>query len=286
MVIMTKTLKEAFNTKALHQEGLFISTLLLSLFFILSGCSGTELRSFFGTNERALPIDRESNLEKKDFIDQLSYLTKELLNNPDVKIERVRGSHERYLKEIYTRIVLNNELLLDPGLRPTFYLIKHSSPLVFSLPKAQFFISNALINRYIKNEEILVAALTYQIIKSHRNMYEEKSIIPVGVITLEKLLGIGRIPLTEKNEIHKWSYLAMKRAGFDESAYLNWLQTLNKSSIDFSLMTGDPALLAREEFTFKSFMIKQKVREGSERVRDYNSSAEFYRFINYVSRTI
>lgn len=274
------------KSQALLKEGLFYGVMLISMGLLLTSCGGNELRSFFGTNARALPPEREENLLKQDFIDQLAYLTKELVNNPDIRMQKISGAHERYLKDIYSRLVLNNELLLDPKLRPTFYLIKHQTPLIFSLPKAQFFISNSLVERYLKSEEILVASLAYQVIKSHRNMYEEKAVIPVGIITLEKILGIGRIPLADKNEIHKWAYLAMKRAGFDESAYLNWLQTLNKSSIDFSLMVGDPALLAREEFTFKSFMIKQKMKDGSERLKEYNSSPDFYRFINFVSRTM
>ena len=272
--------------KALHCEGLFHVLSLMVLGLLITSCGGTQLRNFFGTEVRALPLEREENLSKKDFIDQLAYLSKELLANPDIKIRKISGASEKYLNEIYSRIVINNELLLNSALRPTFYLIKHETPIIFSLPKAQFFISNSLIKKYIKSEEIMVAALTYQIIKSHRNMYEKKAVVPTGVITLERLMGMGRIQLSDKNEIHKWAFLAMKRAGFDENAYLNWLQTLNKGSIDFSLMVGDPSLLAREEFAFKSFMIKQKIKDSPDRIREYNSSADFYKFINFVSGTI
>lgn len=283
-------INRSFNSidikKALHCEGLFHGAKLVVLTLLLVSCSGGQLKNFFGTSSNVLPPEKESNLQTQDFIDHLAYLSNELIANPDIKIRKISGSHERYLSEIYTRIVLNNELLLNSKIRPTFYIINHPTPLIFSLPKGQFFISNALIKKYIKSEEILVAALTFQIIKSHRNMYEKKVVIPTGTITIERLMGLGRIQLGDKNEIHKWAFLAMKRAGYDENAYLNWLQTLNKGSIDFSLMVGDPSILSREEFAFKSFMIKQKIKETQDRIRDYNSSSEFYKFVNYVMRSI
>ncbi len=272
--------------RALHSEGLFHIMAFLVICLLVTSCGGAQLKRFFGTQKSVLPPEMESNLQNQDFIDHLAYLSTELIANPDIKIRKITGKHERYLSEIYSRLVLNNELLLDSKLRPRFYLINHPTPLIFSLPKAQFFISNALVNKYIKSEEILVAALSFQIIKSHRNMYEKKAVIPTGTITLERLMSLGRIQLGDKNEIHKWAFLAMRRAGYDESAYLNWLQTLNKGSIDFSLMVGDPSILTREEFAFKSFMIKQKIKETPDRIRDYNSSSEFYQFINYVVRTI
>ncbi len=284
--MINQRLKSIDYRKALQSEGLFHGVTLMVISLLISSCGGQQLKNFFGTAPTVLPKERESNLQTEDFIDHLAYLSNELISNPDIKIKKIVGSHERYLSEIYSRLVLNNELLLNSKIRPTFYLISHPTPVIFSLPKGQFFISDSLIKKYIKSEEILVAALTFQIIKSHRNLYEKKAVIPTGTVTLERLMGLGRIQLNDKNEIHKWAFLAMKRAGYDESAYLNWLQTLNKGSIDFSLMVGDPSILSREEFAFKAFMIKQKIKENPDRIRDYNSSNEFYRFINYVVRTI
>lgn len=284
--MLNQRLKSIDYKKALLSEGLFHVVAFTVICTLITSCGGAQLKSFFGTSPSVLPPMQESTLQTDDFIDHLAYLSTELIANPDVKIKKISGSHERYLSEIYSRLVLNNELLLDSKIRPRFYLINHPTPLIFSLPKGQFFISNALVKKYIKSEEILVAALTFQIIKSHRNMYEKKAVIPTGTITLERLMGLGRIQLSDKNEIHKWAFLAMRRAGYDENAYLNWLQTLNKGSIDFSLMVGDPSILSREEFAFKSFMVKQKIKETPDRIRDYNSSSEFYQFINYVVRTI
>ncbi len=93
-----------------------------------------------------------------------------------------------------------------------------------------------------------------------------------------------RVPVNVKHEINKWTYHVIKRSGHDPYAYLIWLQTLNKNTLDFSILYGNTQDISKEEHLFKSFISKIKTDElaGAERKR--NSSSGFYSFVREVKR--
>lgn len=185
----------------------------------------------------------------------------------------------RYLISIYYRLIKNNELLLDGGVRPRFYLVEANVPIIFSMPTGNFFMSRGLLEKYLKSEDLFVAALSYEIIKSVRGIYEKKTIVPLGYIKLDRILSLSRVKLAIKTKINEWTYLMMLRSGYDPSTYLNWIQVQNKNVLDFSLQLGDTSTINKEEFAFKNLMVKNGINTAEKNKEDGNSSKDFYEFI-------
>lgn len=219
-------------------------------------------------------------LKENDYRDLFASFSKILLENAEIKIQSLSPKSTQYLAALHRQIVRNNELLLDPEIKPRFYIIRDKSPYFFSLPGGQYFFSSDYVLRFIVNEEVLVASLTHEMIRSHRSLYVKSDIVPTGVMTIERILALTRLPLEARQEIHKLSFVAVRRAGFDPSSILNWLQNINKNSLLFSMQLGDPRLVSREEFAFKNFLVSQNITEIDFMGRETNSSAGFYEMLN------
>jgi hypothetical protein len=224
--------------------------------------------------------------ENKDYMDQLAYLGGEYLNTPGVKTIRLSGRSRNYLKSIYHRVVENSELILEYNVSPKFYIISNKIPFYFSLPGSQFFMSSGLVKKFFKNEHLLVAALSHEIVKSHRSIYQKKSVVPIGFLSTEKMLSLTSVPLKIKMEVNKWTFYVLKRAGYDSTAYLNWLQTQNKNTLDFMFQLGSGKQISKEEFLFKSFIVKQGIIEKANKLKGpSNSSKSFYKFVSEIGRS-
>ena len=230
-----------------------------------------------------LKRDSANSYKKKDFEDHLIALGEDYLKSPQIKTVALTKKSKRYLKNIYDRLVKNSELIFDRKDKPQFFIIKSRAPFYFSLPKSRIFISSGLVLKYLKNEQLLVAALAHEIIKSQKSLYEKNIMIPVGFVTTEKMLSITRISLDLKSEVNKWTYYMLRRAGYDSSAYLNWLQTQNKNTLDFTLQYGDTRTLSREEFLYKNFLVTQGFSDKEDEFL-VNSSASFYKLLKEVKR--
>jgi hypothetical protein len=223
--------------------------------------------------------------ENQDYMAQLAFLSGEYINSPGIQTIRISGRSRHYLTSIYHRIVEHSELILEYNLSPKFYIIKNKTPFYFSLPGSQFFLSSSLVKKFLKNEHLLVAALSHEIVKSQRNIYLKKAVVPIGFLSTEKMLSLTRLPLKIKMEVNKWTYYVLGRAGYDSSAYLNWLQTQNKNTLDFMFQLGSSKKISKEEFLFKNFVVKQGIVEKMNRSRQpSNSSKSFYHFVNEVGR--
>jgi hypothetical protein len=238
-------------------------------------CSGSKV-----SNE----IDYKGigELQSKDYIDHLAAASGDYLSYEETKTVKLRPESIEYLEEVYDRIVSNNQLILDEADRPRFYIIEHKSPFLFSLPKAQFFFSTALVERYLKSEEIFVAAFAAEIIRSQRAIYEKTILLPVGFYNTEKMIHLTRLKFETKEQVNEWTYFVLKRAGYDSSAYLNWIQIQNRNTLDFSLFLGDSAGISKEEHLFKNFITKQGVTGVDKRFNEANSSKEFYKLLNNI----
>jgi hypothetical protein len=222
----------------------------------------------------------------KDYMDQLSYLGSEYLNTPGIRVIRLSDRSKVYLRTIYNRIVENSELILEYNVRPRFYIIKSKLPFYFSLPGSQFFLSSVLVHKFLKNEQLLVAALSHEIVKSHRKIYLKKAVVPIGYLSTEKMLSLTNLPLNIKMEVNKWTFYVLKRARYDSTAYLNWLQTQNKNTLDFMFQVGSSKQISREEFLFKNFIVKQGIANKRNELREpSNSSKGFYKFISEIGRS-
>ena len=248
---------------------------------LFSSCSGLDMVK----NGLFLELKRDSanSYKTKDFEDHLIALGEDYLKSPQIETVALTKKSKRYLRNIYDRLVKNSELIFDRKDKPQFFIIKSRAPFYFSLPKSRIFVSSGLVLKYLKNEQLLVAALAHEIIKSQKSLYEKNIMIPVGFVTTEKMLSITRISLDLKSEVNKWTYYMLRRAGYDSSAYLNWLQTQNKNTLDFTLQYGDTRTLSREEFLYKNFLVSQGFSDKEDEFL-VNSSASFYKLLKEVKR--
>ncbi len=222
-------------------------------------------------------------LASEDYIDHLGSLSQSYLLFSQSDIIKISKKSEQYLKEIHERIVKNNEIFLPKRETPVFYVLENSTPFMFSLPNSHFFISNSLISRFLKNEQLFVAALTREIIRSQRNIYEKKILINTGNISTDEIMKMMKLKSEIRFKINEWTYIVLKRTGYDASALLAWIQLQNKNPLDFSLYVGDRSVISREEFVFKNFLVSDK-KASSEMAINYevNSSKDFYNLLNDV----
>ncbi len=252
-----------------------IPVLLITL--LLASCS------IFQKNEFEID-DSAFIIKNADYLDQLSSLKESYLKTKSVKSLKLSKRSQNYLENYYYKIIENNKLLLKKAFKPTFNIIKSDVPFYFSLPKGQFFFSSGLVLKYFKNEEVFVAVLASEIVKSHRNLYSKSIRIPKGYIDSEDLLAYTRIPVEIKSQINNWTYHVIKRSGHDPYAYLVWIQSMNKNTLDFSIQYGNTQDISREEFLFKRFIAGLKLSDSEYLKREKNSTKTFYSFIGEVKR--
>ena len=258
--------------------------LFLSFFFV--SCGHFEFLS--GNTDKNRPSLSDYRVYgDEDYIDQLVSLAEIYKNSPSIDVIKLSKKGSEFLHKTYEKILANNEfLLLAKYLEtPKFYIVKSKTPFYFSLPKSHFFFSTGLIKRYLKNEDLFVAVLVHEMIKSRRNLYLKKIVVPIGYTSTERMLGLTKVPLEVKDEINKWSFHVMRRAGHDPSAYLVWLQIQNKNTLDFTLQLGRGRNISQEEYLFKSYIIQEKVG-GIESLQKTvgNTSKQFYYLIEDVKR--
>lgn len=126
----------------------------------------------------------------------------------------------------------------------------------------------------------MVSILSYELVRSENLLYPKRIVVPIGYVSLERMLLLGRLTLEEKMEIHKWAHYLTVRSGYDGEYYLSWLQTQNRNTADFILQVGDVNLINREESLFKAFLIKSSEEDNLPGKK--NSSKTFYTFINSI----
>lgn len=258
-----------------YMKQLLIVNFLVFMFF--AGCATTTKN-----------ISEYSNLGEpatKDYIDHLASMGDVYLTSEEVKEIKLKNESIQLLDQIYERIISNNEILLSKKNKPRFHVILNRTPFIFSLPKAQFFISSGLIEKYLKSEDLFAAALTAEIIKSDRNIYEKRLMIPLGYQNTERMILITRLRPETKFQLNEWCYFVLKRSGYDASAYLNWIQVQNRNTLDFSLYLGDAIGITKEEHLFKNFMTKQGLASAEKKINEANSSKAFYNLLNNIVRT-
>lgn len=255
------------------------------LAFILIFCScslfNTEVEQPFAE------YDAKENLglRNKDYADHLSSLAEDYINSPDIHLVRLNKASLNYFNQRYKEIVADNELLLDnKKIKPRFYVVKDKTPFYFSLPGGTFFFSLGLLKKYLRNEELFIAVLTFEMVRVHKNIFKKNAIVPIGYMRTERILSLVRLDIDTKQEVAKWTYFSMKRAGYDPSAYLIWLQTQNRNILDFVVQRGDSRSISREEFIFKNFVATQGIDNLSSSRKEVNSSSKFYKMINHMKK--
>lgn len=258
-------------------------TLILVVILLHSSCSGLSFWPLWGRGDNVFFASHQEILPK-DYLLHIEKLGDFFLQTDGVKTVALSQDSSKYLKKIYDRIVANNELLLKHDFNPKFLIIDDITPFVFSLPHAKFYISTGVINRYLKNEGVLVAALTYEIIKTQNSLYPKKRIVPIGHLSVERMISLTRIPLDVRLEIDRWSFFALERAGYDPYAFMLWIQLQNKNALDFTLHYGDARGISREEFLLKNILVRERNDDAFEDGDQFQSSDGFYRFQQELKR--
>ncbi len=246
----------------------------ISIFFV--SCTGIRIPSL----KKAAPTLEKpvSVFETKDFVDHLKTIGDFYLNSPDTKIVKMRANDQKYLESLAMEIINNNEIFFAKQKKVEFILLNSDVPVHFSLPPGKIFISKGLITKYIKHESMLAGILSYELVRLEKLAYNKNIIVPVGYISIQRLLSMLRISIDEKMELHKWAFHLTRRAGFDSEYYLSWLQTQNRNTADFVLQVGDITSMTKEEAMFKAFLIKESTADNL--VIKKNSSKNFYQLVN------
>lgn len=258
--------------KPLRVAGVFYLVCL----FLFSSCSSfvfgfkSQKSSNLGSGYRAM--------SGQDYEDHLASLKQPFLNSSGIKVYRLNETTQKYLENLLSDIIANNEFFFKKIRQGTITIIDSESPLHFSLPKGMIFLSRGLITKYLKTESMLACVLSYELVRSEKLLYPRQTMIPVGYVTMEKMLNLNRLSLDEKMEVHKWAHHLTIRSGFDGEYYLSWLQAQNRNTADFIYQVGDANQIAREESLFKAFLIKST--NEAQVIPRKNSSKSFYTFIN------
>lgn len=252
--------------------------LLITSLFILSSCSlisGQE-------DKKDLELPKSySEMKLDDYVDHLASFKRSYLSSQEVEQVFISYNDKKYLESLVDNLYKKNELFFADRSKVKFYIIKDSRPFHFSLPDKSIFISSGLLKKYIKSEKLLYCLLTYELIRSEKNIYKKIQIVPTGSIDTNRMISLLRLDTKTKVEVHKWSFYILKRIGIDIDNYLSWLQLQNRNSIDFSTQIGDLGSISREEALFKSFLIKNTSRKRTT-MKYERSSRQFYNFINGI----
>lgn len=227
-----------------------------------------------GPRERiASEIRQERPLEVTH---HLQFLGRDYLSSSQKKqLIKLSSTAQRFLQNMHERIVTNNELLFPTYKKPKFHFINDTIPFHFSLPGGDYFFSSGLIKKYLANEDLLAAVMSIEILRCEKLLYEGRTVVPAGNIETERMLSILRLPIEMRNEINKWTYLIMRRAGYDPGALLNLIQLKNKNALDFASSIGNISSISREEFNYKNFLSRTPGESPLE-VVEKNSSRGFY----------
>ncbi|HXH32023.1 MAG TPA: hypothetical protein VNJ01_14535 [Bacteriovoracaceae bacterium] len=246
---------------------------------LLASCSSFKIptRSSKGGN---ISKQTYKEITPEDYSDHLASLKDAFLSTPGIKTFGINDQSRKYLQGLADEIIAKNEIFFKSLRSANIVILDLNSPLHFSLPKGWIFLSKALISKYIKHESMLVSILSYELVRSEKLLYPKETVVPVGYVSLEKILSLGRLGLEEKMGVHKWAHYLTVRSGYDGEYYLSWLQTQNRNTADFLLQVGDANLITREESLFKAFLIKNSNEEDL--LAKKNSSKSFYTFLNSI----
>jgi len=242
---MSNNVREAFGFP-------FFIIVLSTLISCSTAKSLLESIPFVGTQKSSLTTNDFANA---DYRKQLETSSKDFSATYSDKIVTLSPKTITYFTNLTSSIRGNNELVIKDD-KFTLTFIDVDIPYIFSLPGGAIFISTRMMKEFLRNEDLFVAAVTYELIRSSNSIYKKKLIIPVGYIETERILSIVRLSIETKIEIDKLTYYSLKRAGYDPYTVLSFIQLINKHTQSFVRMYGDRESISKEEYLFKQFLIK------------------------------
>ncbi|OFZ14169.1 MAG: hypothetical protein A2X86_04775 [Bdellovibrionales bacterium GWA2_49_15] len=245
----------------------------MSTILLLQSCSNLLI----GDRAETSGHDQKPTLPK-DYIDQYENLSLLFKAQFKSKLLKIDEGTKKYLNGIAAKIFKYNEIFLGQSSDLEFVILDDDLPFFFSLPSGTIFFSSSLLKKYIKSERVFQAIIALEIYKISHGTFIRKTVVPLGYTSLNQLIAISRLPVDFKVEIDKWAFYLLKRSGMDPTAVLSLIQIINKHALEFSFHNGEYASLSREEYLFKSFIVKEslsmEIAEDSK-----NSSGGFYNLI-------
>ncbi|MCB9060600.1 MAG: hypothetical protein H6622_03655 [Halobacteriovoraceae bacterium] len=252
--------------------------LILLSAFIINSCS------YFKAINDIPAYTRHEILSNEDYIRIYNNLSDVYKSGVKNRIIPLSKKSNYFLDKIYRRIVERNSKALNLSITSEIKVISDVIPYIFSLPNGRIFFSSGLINKYLKNEEVFVAALAFEIFKSHQLIFRKQFVIPKGNVTSDRILRLVSIDKEQKLKINEWCYNLLMRSGYDPFVYLVWLQIQNKNALDFSMMNSSEKFISTEEYSYKKLLTQTGRNFEYESDEKINSSQEFYYFVREVEK--
>jgi hypothetical protein len=220
---------------------------------------------------------------RRDYLEHISTFGQMYESIDGQQSSKLNYRTQKYLQSVINKIKKNNELFFKDKKKYEVNIIKSNRPFHFSLPDKKIYLSTSLLNKYIKTEKLLLCILVFEMIRSEKDIYSKRSVIPTGIMDAKRILSLLRLKTQQRIELHKWAYYLLKRSGVDTDLYLSWLQILNRNSLDFSLLLEGRNSISYEESQFKTFLIAN-VKQNIRQVRHERSPRQFYKFLYDVNK--
>ncbi|MFG1500325.1 hypothetical protein ABMA70_08965 [Halobacteriovorax sp. XZX-3] len=243
--------------------------LILLTLFSFTSCT------YLYKKDNDYPYNYQDTFTSQDYLTHLEGIAELFIKNNKVRKPNRRSL--RYLNTIAKELYLNNQGLFqkdDFGIN--FYIVDDNRNFYFSLPKNNVFMSRGLLKNYMNSENIFVAVLLGELIRSKIGIYEKKKLIPLNSYTIDDMIRINNLDLNAKRDLNNLVYEVLIKSGYDPEARLLWLQTLNRQSISFSVQGVHSHELSKEEFLLKNYMVNSG--EDENLIFEKNSSRLFYYF--------
>lgn len=248
--------------------------IVIFLVLIFQGCSFLGInnpKKFYSVSDAEL-TRRDYWLHWKKISEDFKDTYGALLKTPPPLI------HE-YLKQIVKKVEEKNETFFenDPPVEIKFLIFKDNRPFYFALPTGEIILSSRLVEKYIDHEGALFSVIVPELIRVRKAIYPKLQLLPMGFLTLDKMLSIQRLTFEVRMKLHQWTYYLMLRSNFHPNQYLSWIQLQNRNHLDFSFYLADSIVLVKEEAYLKQFIVNNY---GKLEFNPLNlkSSKDFYKF--------
>lgn len=211
-----------FKTKNIHLKRLYI------LSIISLGCSLTKEsdQEFFFVNQG--PVFTYDHYKR-----HTDYWVSRFIKSNSTQISEISRRNKQYLKSVVDNIISKNELFFTQIQSIRFIIVRDKRPFVSSIPSNHIIISDSFIGNYLYNENYLYIALTYELVRLEKGVFQSQMKIPTETVSLSDLIKFSRISTSLSFEVHKWSKYLLSRIGVQSDSYLSWLQVINRNQVDF-----------------------------------------------------
>ena len=242
---------------------------------ILSSCSIFKKKFEY-------PYNNNLTLKSRDYAKNLESIAEIFNKKHRGNLHEIQFEKSRYLRDVLNKIYNNNETLLSRVPKHKLFIINDKRSFYFSFPGNNYYFSTALMDKYLKSEELFLTILIGEIVRNNFLIYEKKKLIPFNEIDVNELVSLTYISLESRARINNITYEVMSRSGYDPEVSLLWLQIKNRNTAEFDLLYDNSNSISKEEYLLKNYIVKRK--SAKHELYDKNSSKNFYRFKALLAR--